>query len=60
MPNTLPREEFLTVKELTEVAPVSRATVYRMIKDGTGPRARRIGHRVYFARTDVDAWLDAA
>lgn len=54
------RPAFISVAELAETIGVAPYTVYEMVKRGDAPRARRFGRQIRFARTDVDAWLDAA
>lgn len=53
-------DTYMTVSELAEIVGLAPYTVYEMVKRGDAPRARRFGRQIRFARTDVDAWLDAA
>jgi excisionase family DNA binding protein len=52
--------EFLTLNELSQVlgAPVSTLRHWRLT--GYGPKAARIGRRVLYRRSDVEAWINAA
>lgn len=54
------KDTYMTVNELAEIVGLAPYTVYEMVKRGDAPRARRFGGRIRFARSDVDAWLDAA
>lgn len=53
-------DQYLSVGDLADMIGVSRQTIYRMIGNGTAPRARHFGHQIRFAQSDVNAWLDAA
>lgn len=45
--------------QVLELVPVSAATLWRMVKDGTFPRPRRISQRaVAWQRSDVEQWIN--
>lgn len=46
-----------SIDETASAAGISRSTLYRLIKDGRGPRTTRIGDRRVVLLTDRDAWL---
>jgi excisionase family DNA binding protein len=49
----------LTKAEVAALLRVSRATMDRMIRDGTAPPAIRLpSGRLRWRRTDVEAWLE--
>jgi excisionase family DNA binding protein len=52
-------DQFLSVGDLAALLGVSRSTVYEWRYTGNGPRGIRIGRQVRFARSDVEAWLEA-
>lgn len=48
----------LPLKAVTQFTSLSRATVYRRVKDGTFPKPIRIGeNRVVWRHEDLEAWL---
>ncbi|MEB3367376.1 helix-turn-helix transcriptional regulator [Saccharopolyspora mangrovi] len=49
--------DYLTTEELAALTRTSRKTVLRWRHIGFGPRGFRIGNRVLYARSEVDAWL---
>jgi excisionase family DNA binding protein len=49
----------LTIAELADYLGVPVATIYDWRVDGKGPRGIRIGRRVKFTVSDVQAWVDA-
>jgi excisionase family DNA binding protein len=51
-------EPLLTIEELAEYLDVPIATIYDWRVDGKGPCAVRIGRRVKFTISDVNAWID--
>jgi predicted DNA-binding transcriptional regulator AlpA len=46
-----------TYVEIAAAARISISSLQRRIKDGTGPRVHRIGHRVLCNQADLDDWL---
>lgn len=46
-----------SIGETASAVGIGRTTLYRMIKDGRGPRTTRIGDRRVVLLTDRDAWL---
>ena len=48
-----------TVDEFAEAFRLSRATVYNMWKDGTGPARMRVRGRVLISRDSADRWRRA-
>ncbi|GAB2474330.1 hypothetical protein GCM10027063_14180 [Promicromonospora xylanilytica] len=55
----LDRTPMWTVEELCEKLHASPETVRSWRKNGTGPRAYKIGRHVLFEEADVRAWLEA-
>ena len=51
--------DLLTISEAAEVlrAPVATLRYWRHI--GTGPHSFRLGRRVLYRRSDLDAWVEA-
>ncbi len=52
-------DHWLTTEELAEKVDRSPATVRYWRAQGTGPVGVRVGRRVAYRASDVDAWLQA-
>jgi excisionase family DNA binding protein len=50
--------QYLTTAEAAEVLRLSSRTLERFRLEGGGPRWRRAGRRVLYARADLDAWIE--
>ena len=50
-------EPLLSIEELAEYLDVPVATIYDWRVDGKGPCAVRIGRRIKFAISDINAWI---
>jgi len=50
---------FLTQAETAELLRISGRKLERHRLDGTGPRFARIGRRVVYAQSEIDAWIEA-
>lgn len=48
----------LTEAEVADLLRVSQRTVRRWRNEGTGPPALRVGRRIRYRRSAVEAWLD--
>jgi excisionase family DNA binding protein len=48
----------LTEAEVADLLRVSPRTVRRWRNEGTGPPALRVGRRIRYRRSAVEAWLD--
>lgn len=57
-PDTL-RQHLLTINEVADVMRAPVATLRYWRHAGIGPRSFRIGRRVLYYRSDVDAWIAA-
>ncbi len=51
--------QILGIEQLAEELNTSVNTIRYWRTTGYGPRSARIGRRVVYRRTDVDAWVDA-
>lgn len=50
----------MTLRAVTQFTSLSRATVYRRVKEGSFPKPIKIGdNRVAWRFEDLDAWLSA-
>lgn len=51
--------ELLTLEQFAELvnAPVNTVRFWR--QTGYGPKSARIGRRVFYRRSEVEAWIDA-
>lgn len=45
--------------ELLEAVALSYPTIWLMMRKGTFPRSRQVGHRVAWLESEVVAWLEA-
>lgn len=53
----MPPNEFLTMSELAEELRTTPSTLRYWRREGAGPQWIKIGKRVIYRRTDVEAWL---
>jgi predicted DNA-binding transcriptional regulator AlpA len=51
--------EFLDVDQAAEYLKVSASNLNKRRVAGTGPRYSKLGRRVIYRRTDLDAWISA-
>jgi excisionase family DNA binding protein len=51
--------EFLTVREFAALVRAPEETVRYWVWKGIAPRSVKVGRRRLFARSDIDAWLQA-
>lgn len=51
--------EIDTVEGLAEYIGTTAAGIYNMRSKGEGPRSIRIGGRIRYRKSEVDAWLDS-
>jgi excisionase family DNA binding protein len=52
--------DHLTTQETAELTRVPAATLRWMRSRGLGPKSWKLGSRVFYRRTDVEAWLERA
>jgi predicted DNA-binding transcriptional regulator AlpA len=50
---------YVTRKSLATTLGIDERTLIRWEFSGSGPRATRIGRRVYYGVADVEAWLSS-
>lgn len=50
-------ETLMTIEQLAECLHTTAGAVYTMRSCGKGPRSIRVGRRVLFRASDVEAWL---
>lgn len=54
-------ERFLRAKDVVEKTTLSKATIYRKVKDGSFPAPTRLSHRVaVWASTAIEQWMESA
>ena len=51
-------EHFLKQSEAADFLRISERTLERWRVEGTGPRFRRFGRRVVYAKSDLESWAD--
>lgn len=51
--------ELLTIEEVAKECRVTTASLYSSRYRGIGPRGIRMGKRLLFRRSDVDAWIES-
>jgi excisionase family DNA binding protein len=49
---------FLTIREFCAACGISRATLYRAVKAGTGPRITKIGGRTLIRVSSAEEWAE--
>ena len=52
-------DELLTAQQVAEKYPVAEATLKYWRHRRTGPRYARLGRRIVYRQSDLDAWVDA-
>ena len=53
-------EKLLGIKEVLEVVPVTKNTIYRLMSEGRFPANQRISRgRVCWRASDIDEWIAA-
>lgn len=52
-------ETFLDSKEAAHILKLSPQTLNNWRTQGRGPAFRKAGRKVIYARSDIDAWMDA-
>jgi prophage regulatory protein len=51
---------YVRVNQLTQLIPISKASVWRKVKEGSFPKPIKLGERITAWRMeDVEAWLTA-
>jgi excisionase family DNA binding protein len=53
-------DELLTIDEAAQVLGVSRKTLHNKRSQGRGPLSFRVGHRILYRRSDIDAYFEHA
>ncbi|MGE4428375.1 MAG: helix-turn-helix transcriptional regulator [Solirubrobacteraceae bacterium] len=53
----LTRDDVMSVREVADLLDVTTRTVYRLVRDGQLPGARRIGRTVVVVRPVLEHWL---
>ena len=54
------RALYVRVNQLTKLIPISKASVWRKVKEGTFPKPVKLGERITAWRMDeIEAWLVA-
>ncbi len=56
---TQPRRRLGTIKDLQQLLPLARNTIYDSARLGKLPGVVKVGRRVLFDMDAVEAWLDA-
>jgi prophage regulatory protein len=52
--------KYVRMSQLIEIVPMSKATIWRKLKDGTFPKPVKLGDRITAWRLDqIEAWLAA-
>ena len=52
-------DELMLLTEVAEMTRLSEDTIRWLRHTGTGPRSGKLGRRVVYKRSDVQAWIDA-
>ena len=51
--------ELLSVEQTTERLGIPKATMAKMRWAGSGPKFVKIGRKVYYRVSDIEAWIEA-
>lgn len=52
------QQRLISLKEVLDRIPLSKATIYRRIKAGTFPQPIRLSaHRIAFSEQEINAWI---
>lgn len=52
--------KYVRISQLTDIVPMSKATIWRKLKDGTFPKPIKLGDRITAWRLDdIEEWLAA-
>jgi predicted DNA-binding transcriptional regulator AlpA len=51
--------EFLSTGRVLAIFDIPKATLAKMRWNGTGPNYAKLGSRVLYRRSDIDAWIAA-
>lgn len=51
--------ELLRIQEVSELTGIPINTLRFWRANSTGPKAAKLGRRLVYRRTDVEAWIDA-
>lgn len=54
-----PVDELVDVQTLSEMFGLAESTFYAWRRDGRGPRSFKLGRRVVYVKSEVEAWLRA-
>lgn len=52
------REEFIEAPDLAEFLGISLETLYRWNREGKSPKHYRIGKKLQYRQSDVEAWIE--
>lgn len=47
---------YIELEDVLAIVPLSRATLYRRVGDGSFPKPVKIERRVFWIREEIDAW----
>ncbi len=50
--------EVITEKKLAQMLRVHPVTLWRMRRDGTGPKHFRVGRRILYRKGDIETWVE--
>jgi predicted DNA-binding transcriptional regulator AlpA len=53
-------DKLLTIEEVSEMTRIPIATLRYYRATGQGPKSARLGRRVVYRRSDVEAWIEKA
>lgn len=52
-------ERFLRIKQILEIVPIGRSTVWKMVSEGRFPRPLKLSERcTVWRETDVQQWMN--
>lgn len=51
------QEQLLRIKQVMQMVPVARSTVWQWVKDGKFPQPTKAGSCTFWRMSDVQAWI---
>ena len=49
--------EIITIKEVAQLTQLSKSAIYKLTRAGKLPHSKPNGKKMYFRRSDIEAWM---
>ena len=50
-------ESLITIRQLCQIVPKSKATIYRWVKAGLFPQPIKVNNSTFWKSSDISAWI---